>query len=373
MMKIAVITSIKAPYRTLQLEEICKNNNVDMTVYYTKLGKEDRDWEIKSSNFFSEINLDRIKFFDKFGTLNTGLKEIVKKNDIIVLGGYEKPTYIFLSLLCRIYKKKYAIIFDGISCDRLNKKENKFKWVIKNLVIKHSSAIWGNGTISKRYFNEVFKYPIDKIYNQYLTVDGRKIKEIGQDKERIREDLRKKYGISKSEKVLHYSGRLVEVKNIKTIIEALSKINSINITLFITGDGKLRGDLESLANKLGVKIIITGFIDIQEELFKHYYVSDVFILPSIYEPWGLVVNEAMYSGLPVLVSNVCGCSLDLVDGNGYSFNPNDTNELANKLKLLFLDKQISKKKIHSLQIINNWNFENSAKSFMEMIKSIFNY
>ena len=368
-MKIGVITSIKAPYRTLQFEEICKKQYIDMTIYYTKKDKEDRDWELKGSDAFKEVYLSNIKLFDRFGTLNTGLKDIVRNNDIIILGGYEKPTYILISLLCRIYKKKYIIIFDGISCNRLYEKENKFKWLIKNLVIKHSSAIWGNGIVSKRYFNEVFNYPLEKIYNQYLTIDGEKIKQIGKEKGNIRKVLREKYGIKNDEKVLHYSGRLVEVKNVKAVIEALNIIGDKNITLFITGDGIQRKELEQLADTLNIKIIITGFINNQEELFKHYYLSDVFILPSIYEPWGLVVNEAMFAGLPVLVSYICGSSLDLVNSNGYTIDTNDIDDIAIKINKIFNDNmtEMSNK---SLDIIKKWTFKNSAESYNNLIKSL---
>lgn len=369
-MKIAVITSIKAPYRTLQFEEICKNKNIDMNVYYTRNDKEDRDWEIRNSNAFKEINLKRIKVFDKFGTLNRNLNKIVKNNDIIVLGGYEKPTYILLSLLCRFHRKKYIIIYDGISCNRLHEKEKKLKWIIKNEVIKNSSAIWGNGTVSKRYFNEVFNYSLDKIYNQYLTIDGEKIREIGKEKIKIRSELRKKYGISENEKVIHYSGRLVEVKNIEVIIRALGYINNTNIILLITGDGKLKNEIESLSKKLGVKTVITGFINNQQELFKHYFISDIFVLPSIYEPWGLVVNEAMYAGLPVLVSEICGCSLDLVNENGYTFNPRDMYDLVDKINTMLSYNNLKIQGENSEKIIEEFSFYNSAKSFYRMLKSI---
>lgn len=369
-MKIAVITSIKAPYRTLQLEEICREKNIDMTVYYTNKGKEDRAWETRDTNIFNEVYLKSIRLFDKLGTLNTGLRNIVKNNDVIVLGGYEKLTYILMSLICRFYKKKYVIIFDGISCNRLSEKENKIKWLVKKIVIKNSSAIWGNGTVSKRYFNEVFNYPIERIYNQYLTVDGERIKELGKKRNSIRKILRDKYKIHDTERVIHYSGRLAKVKNVKILIEALSIIREEKITLFITGGGNEESELRELAEKLGVRIIITGFIKNQEELFKHYFISDVFILPSVYEPWGLVVNEAMYAKLPILISSICGCSLDLVKNNGYLFDPYSKEDLAFKISKIFTENSIVEKGNNSLKIIEKWSFYNSSKTFNDMIISI---
>ena len=371
-MKVGIITSIKAPYRTLQLEKICKyKDNIDLTVYYTNKGKEDRNWETKNSIIFKEVYLDNIKLFDKLGTLNRALYKIVKENEIIILGGYEKPTYILLSLLCKLYNKKYCIIFDGISCNRLVEKENRLKWLVKNLVIKNSSAIWGNGTVSKRYFNEIFNYPIEKIYNQYLTVDGEQIKEIAKDKDIIRLKLREQYGIDINEKVLHYSGRLADVKNIISVIKAISKINYNNITLFITGGGIQEKEIKKIANELNIKIIITGFINNQKELFKHYFLADAFILPSIYEPWGLVVNEAMYAGMLIIVSNICGCSLDLVkdDKNGYLINPESIEDIKNKIEKVFADKvQMRKMGEISELIIKDFSFYNSAKSFYKMIE-----
>ncbi|MGG7058145.1 glycosyltransferase family 4 protein [Clostridium tertium] len=370
-MKIAVVTSIKAPYRTLQLEEVCRNKSIDMSVYYTKRGKEDRDWEVNNTNIFKEIYLENIKAFDKYGTLNKGLKEIVKNNDIIFIGGYDKPTYIILSLLCRFYKKPYVIIFDGISCDRLTTKENILKKLIKNLVIKHSSAIWGNGTVSRRYFNEVFNYPVEKIYNQYLTIDGERIKSIGEDKDYIRKKLRVKYGIAEDEKVLQYSGRIVDVKNLKVVVEAISKIKDSKITLFITGGGIQEEELKILAKELSVKLIITGFINNQDELFTNYYVSDVFILPSRYEPWGLVVNEAMFAGLPILVSHLCGCSLDFIkSNNGYVINPFSIEDIEYKIKMIVSECDLISMGRSSKEIIGEYSFVNSSKSFNNIINSL---
>ncbi len=367
-MKVAVFTSIKAPYRTLQLNEICKNKEINMTAFYTDGGNGGRDWEKEEAISFKEIYLEKIKTFEKYGALNKGLLKIIRENDVIILGGYEKPTYIVLSILCRLFRKKYIIIFDGISFDRLISQEHPIKKIIKGMVIKNSSYIWGNGTVSKRYFNELFNYPLERIYNQYLTIDGEKIKNLSQEKLKIRKELRNKYGINPDEKVIQYSGRLVKIKNVDFVIKAITSINNPKVTLLITGGGEEEENLKKLAKELNVKLIITGFINNQEELFKHYFISDIFILPSIYEPWGLVVNEAMYAKLPVLISEICGCSLDLVKKNGYTFNPYDLNDLTEKIsKILFEDSSTDMGE-ESYKIICEWNFENSAKNFIYMLK-----
>src|SRR5699024_3691456 len=101
-----------------------------------------------------------------------------------------------------------------------------------------------------------------------------------------------------------------------------------------TGGGILEDRVKKLANELGVNIIITGFISNQEELFKHYFAADVLVLPSLDEPWGLVVNECMATELPIIVSEICGCSKDLVISgeNGYHINPKDIDDISNKIK-----------------------------------------
>lgn len=370
-MNISIITSIKAPYRTKQIEEICKvNRDHKINVYYTANENEGRDWQTNNSGEFKESFLKGIKFCKRYGYINSGLIKIVKKSDIIFIGGYEKPTYILLSILCKIFNKKYVLIFDGISVSKISKSEQMFKFMLKKFVVRNSDAIFGNGKISLNYFTKKFNYPKEKIYNQYLTIDGEKIKLLNMSREINRNKIRQKYSIDNDCKVLQYSGRLVDIKNVEVIIKAISEIEDEKITLFITGDGVEKDRLIELANSLNVKIIVAGFIKNQEELFKHYHASDIFILPSKDEPWGLVANEAMYAKLPVLISKECGCSLDLVKNNGYTFDPYDEIDLANKIKDMINDGELKAKGEESYKIIEKWSFKNSAKNFKKILLDI---
>lgn len=372
-MKIAYITNLRAPYRTLQLNEFSKIENVEIKAYYTDKPNENRKWNTNKPDGFEEVDLNGVKIAGKFGYINSGLIDIVKNNDLIMLGGYEQPTYILISILCRVFKKPYIIIFDGISVNRLEEKENSFKKFIKDIVINNSDYIMGNGTVSKRYFNEVFGYPLDRIYNQYLTVDSNKINELYKDKERYRKEYRKKLGINEDEKVLIYSGRLIDIKNVDSVIKAISELKRKNLTFLIIGGGELEEELKQLSDNLGVKVIITGFLQSQEEVFKHYFVGDALILPSdTYEVWGLVVNEAMFSGLPVIVSNICGCSLDLVkeSRNGYIINPLQIADIVEKIDKTIYNQYSENMGYESLKIIKKWTMRSSSNILKTIINKL---
>ena len=234
-----------------------------------------------------------------------------------------------------------------------------------------------NGKVGKLYFKKIYNYPEEKIYNQYLTVDGDIINKLSKNKDIYRKNIREKMGISEDDKVLIYSGRLVSIKNVDSVIKAISKIDKKDIILLVAGGGELENELIELANSLNVRIIVTGFINEQTELFKHYFAGDALILPSsVYEVWGLVINEAMYAGLPVLVSNICGCSLDLVNHgeNGYLFKPSNVEDLIRKIKMLDDDTlvkkmgQASRKRLES-RFAPQTHYEDLMKIFNEAVKS----
>lgn len=371
-MRLAIVTNIRSPYRILQINEFAKIKDILITVYYTHKASDNRKWESIKSNGFKEVNLSGIKLFKRYGYINKDVIRIVKDNDVIIMGGYEQPTYMLLNFLCKLYKRKSILLYDGISTDRLTDKENIVKKAIKSFLINNADFILGNGKVSREYFTKIFKYPESRIYNQYLTVDTKTIDELYKNKEEYRRIYRKKYNISTDKKVLIFSGRLIDIKNIQSVIKAISKLNAQDIVFMIIGGGGIEKELLSLSKKLHVNCIITGFIQEQKELFKHYFAGDALILPSIHEPWGLVVNEAMCAGLPVLISNVCGSSMDLVkdNENGYIINPYDISEIGDKIKRLFNNPNFKDMGKRSKEIIGEWSFESSRKQLGNILENI---
>nr|WP_106783610.1 glycosyltransferase family 4 protein [Lysinibacillus timonensis] len=368
-MEIGLLTNIASPYKTLQINEYCNIKNVNITVYYTEPNNKKIKWEEKIARF-KEVPLKQINFFSRLNLiLNKGIFKILYKSDLIIISGYDQLSMIFMSILCFLFNKPYVVFFDGISKNRLSIRESKFKKLLKKFIVNKSTAVMANGSIGRLYLQNVLSCPKEKIYNQYLSIDYKAINQLAIDKDKYRAYYRNKYNIDDSAKVLLYSGRLIDKKNVEKVIYALSKLKRDDITFLITGGGILEERLRILAEELDINIIITGFIDVQEELFKHYFAADCLILPSIDEPWGLVVNEAMVAGLPVIASDICGCSLDLVKNgvNGFTINPSSVEDIAEKINHVLSKENINMFGEQSKIIISEWTFENSRKNLEAII------
>ena len=139
---------------------------------------------------------------------------------------------------------------------------------------------------------------------------------------------------------LLFVGRLAREKNLELLIRALAGLKQDptrpRLVLSVIGYGPEEQKLKQEVQRLGLGAIVNfeGAIT-QEDLPGRYGEADAFILPSTYEPWGLVVLEAMLCGLPALVSTQCGCERDLVTpSTGWSFSPTDEHRLTSLLREL---------------------------------------
>jgi len=165
-------------------------------------------------------------------------------------------------------------------------------------------------------------------------------------------------------------------KNLRRLIEAYSvyvqNAGFESWHLVIVGDGPSRGDLESFAEDLGIrdKVVFKGLAGYQE-LPGIYGLAKAFVHASTTEQWGLVVNEAMAAGLPVLVSERCGCVPELVrnGANGFTFNPLNTTEIAQTMLLIHMNKPLSDRMgKESATIIAQWGPERFARNLRRAVE-----
>lgn len=193
------------------------------------------------------------------------------------------------------------------------------------------------GEENRRYFRR-YGIPERRLFFAPYAVDNAFFQRRARQLARRRDALRRSFGITDDAPVVLFAGKFIEKKQPLRLIDAFARVRRARpCWLLMAGDGPLRPAAEALAARLGVPgVRFAGFLN-QTELPNAYASADLFVLPSSHnETWGLVVNEAMNFGLPVVVSDRVGCARDLVrEGeNGFVVPHDDTDALARAIDAL---------------------------------------
>ena len=145
-----------------------------------------------------------------------------------------------------------------------------------------------------------------------------------------RRALRRQFGLSDEEFVVLFAGKLEEKKRPLDAVRAAARSSA---TLLVVGSGPLSTQIEEEAARTGARVRMAGFLN-QSRIAEAYAAADCLVLPSDRrETWGLVVNEAMATGLPCVVSEDCGCAPDLVDDEtGATYPVGDVTALASAIE-----------------------------------------
>jgi len=238
------------------------------------------------------------------------------------------------SLIAAIYvliaRKRLILYFEGTKHT-----ERDINWkqrVLRNILCRFAHAFTCGGSESVSYVESLGVDP-KKIFDVKLALDMTPFLESFQVSRRL--SIRQKLGIS-GLCYLHVGG-LIPRKGLDYLIKTWKIFcmkNNKEATLILVGDGVQKESLINLVNSLGLcNVKFIGFVN-PEDLPAIYKASDIFVFPTLEDCWGLVVNEAMASGLPVICSKYAGCADDLiVDGqNGWIIDPLNINDIVQKLQ-----------------------------------------
>lgn len=191
------------------------------------------------------------------------------------------------------------------------------------------------GTRNRDYYRS-FGVPDEKLFWAPHGVDNHWFSLDEPTRARSRARRREQLGVSENTVVFASSAKLLPGKRPCDLVDAVADLRRRGVdahALFI-GDGAERAAVEGRAARAGIRgaTTITGFVN-QRELPEWYAAADTLVLPSSSETWGLVVNEAMAAGLPVVVSDAVGCAVDLVEegANGFTYPPGDVRALTDRL------------------------------------------
>jgi len=242
---------------------------------------------------------------------------LIDRFEVIAIAGYGRLEYILFLIISKIKKKK--VILFAESWYPGNSLFDLLKGKMLNLL---ADRFFVSGKRAKDHFIENLKVLSKKISKGYSVVDNHHFA-------KGKLDINP---LSYSPYILCVA-RYSQEKNLITLIKAYRKSKRFKQwKLVLIGDGPQYGELKEIIDGDGEWIVLAGWKS-YEELPAWYQQANLFVLPSTFEPWGLVVNEAMAAGCPVIASSACGCVDDLfVNGKQFIFDPYNENELITLLE-----------------------------------------
>ncbi len=264
--------------------------------------------------------------------------------EVVLVPGYYTVPALAAAIWARIHGRESVLMTESTAADH---KRVWWKERLKSFAIRalFRWAIAG-GTPHVRYLREL-GFPPNRIARFYDVVDNARLSE--RSAAERRESPPEQGGLP-SDPYFLYVGRLAEEKNVGALLEAWFgyRDGGGSWPLVLVGDGPLAAALRQSASQSahGDAVFFAGHHG-SASLPRFYAHAGCFVLPSTREPWGLVVNEAMACGLPVIVSDRCGCVEDLVlhGGNGFTFDPTREHELQHCLELV---SSLSRERLASL-------------------------
>lgn len=349
MSKVFAILVEPANYTLATIEKVYKPRGVDFAYLFG---------ESKASS----VKIDALS--DKsFWTVIRYLWRVLKEYDAFVINDYTRLVnleFIFLNLL--FWRKPFALESDTELRIPSNLIKRLMKWVwLRFLFTRRCCYGFPGGFCSHRELFLHYGMSADHVITMPMQVDNQLY---ACDK-----------GLNGKYFTFGYLGRLVGHKNVDKIVEAVRIVDApIEMVVNVIGDGEDRKQLEGVANGLPVKFSGALF---GESKTRALHAFDCLILPSSYEPWGLVINEALASGIPVIVSDSVGCRHDLVEATdtlgetGMVVKTGDVEALAAAMTKMCSDKELWQKfHENALKRMEYWNYDLYGKQFDKWVARI---
>ncbi|WP_171299522.1 glycosyltransferase family 4 protein [Enterococcus cecorum] len=357
MKKVLFVTNLPVPYKVDFFNLL--SEKVKLTVLFERKTAKNRNsqWLSSKTIKFNHIFLKGI-YIGVESSLSMQIIKLINKNryDAIIIGAYYTPT----ALLAILYMKMRNIPY-YISTDGGFKKDDKFLHKkVKTFFLKNAKGYFSPNSISDEYLvyygaseKKIIRYPFTSLLSEDIISNT-----IANES---KEHYKRIIGFKKKYLVLGV-GQIIPRKGWDLLIKS-AEFLSDDVGIIIIG-GK-----NDIKLSLPKNVEILDFVD-KSTLEKYYLAADIFVLPTREDIWGLVINEAMGKGLPVITTDRCGAGLELVKdgGNGYIIKHDDYTSLQDSITLLLENEDLRNRySIESLKRIKNYTLEHMAEVFYQNI------
>ena len=303
---------------------------------------------IKSNTLVASDSKSNNDFLDKKSLILRFMYVLncYKNNDFIIINGYNNYPFI-LTFIFNLFsnKKKYIATDSDTQLVISNNSLKRFvKWLYLSVIFQNKYVLgFAGGNNSHKDLFRHYGMNEDRIFLMPMMVDNSKFYT---DKKKIPNLF-----------TFLFVGRLVSYKNVEHLIKQFNvNFSEKDAVLKIIGDGEQGKYL--MDKYTSEKVIFLGK-KFNQELIVEYFSASCFVCPSLFEPWGLVVNEAMSAGLPVIASKEVGACFDLIKDKETGFISEDMLDLGQMMLTLFNDSELLKRYSENASDLmkKNWNYE----------------
>ncbi len=348
-MKILFFNNIITPTNTPLFNGLKKhfeNQGIDFKVIFTSATESNRSYDTSKEEakfLFDYMVLDNKKLNinsnkdNHFFHLNFDIPKLLdqEKPDVIIHGGWAWLSAWTSLWWCKKNNAKF-ILWSGSTVYENSWRRTLTKPIVKYL-IKKSDGFLSYGTRATEYLISLGASK-EKIYPLYNTVDIDFFLQNAVKLQPHKEEIKKKYGI-KTKYVLLFVGQLIKRKGVYEILNGFTEFQKIHpeISLVFAGSWQEQKNMEKIIQEQGIKNVFFPWFFQNDAISGFYTMADIFTLPSEEEVWGLVINEAMCFGLPVITAYQVGAWVDLVQEwkNGYIMKENSAREFEKWLEYIF--------------------------------------
>ncbi len=333
MKKILVVSSYPAPYRVGVFAGLTRHYDMDIFFEFDQDQSRSDEWFVREDWFHILTRSGQMDIF------NACLRDI-RQYDLVLAYDYNNKNAGRAIRRCMTAGIPYCINCDGAFIHR-----NLLKDIVKRLYISHARACFASGQHAEDYFLHYGAKP-ENIYRHRFTSMSEKDMEqaypvTGEEKKNLRKEL----SLPADCVIVLSIGQFIPRKGLDILLKAWAGIGVTGAALVIIGGGEEENTYKDLIDSLNLRnVMLRGFMP-GETVYDHYRAADIFVLPTREDIWGLVINEAMAFGLPVISTEGCIAALELIknDINGYVVPVDDESALRQRLAFLTENPDIRQK------------------------------
>lgn len=362
---VLLFTNTIAPYRLPVFQQLAQQ--VDLHVLFAQGTTADRQWRAQLDRYtFHHIILPSrmVRVSNAVQVIHPSLLSHLRHSDfdVAILGDNRQTALSGMWIgLAALARRRPLIIWTGATRGEANIARSsrglqRLFELVRRLMFRHAAAIVTYGTATRRYL-ATWGVPMDKIFAGTQVVPAAQLPPPAADRTSL--------GVAGKTVVLSVN-YLVPRKGLDVLIRAFRKVAGPDDMLVLVGSGPEEGALRRLADG-DHRILFPGYRDGADKT-AWYAAADLFVFPTLHDPWGLVVNEAMAFGLPIIATDAAGCAPDLVQSNGLVVPAGDVDALADALRQLLADEPLRQEMgQRSRAIIANYTVEAACDTFLQAI------